>query len=122
MTKILAIMTGGGLGAVCRYLLFIFVQRFSSHAFPYGTLTVNLLGSLLIGYLWGFFEETPLLDEWKLFIFTGFLGGFTTFSTFAREATQLMKIGEYRIAISYMLVSNIFGIALVVSGFMLARK
>ena len=115
-------MTGGGLGAAARYLLFMLVQRFSSQAFPYGTLAVNLVGSFLIGYLWALFEGTRLTGEWKLFIFTGFLGGFTTFSTFAREATQLMKVGEYKTALTYMLVSNVVGIALVVLGFMLARK
>ena len=122
MIKIMAIMTGGGLGAAARYLLFMLVQRFSSQAFPYGTLAVNLVGSFLIGYLWALFEGTRLTGEWKLFIFTGFLGGFTTFSTFARETTQLMKVGEYKTALTYMLVSNVVGIALVVLGFMLARK
>ena len=122
MTKILAIMTGGSLGAVFRYLLFVFIQRNSSPAFPFGTLAVNLIGSFLIGYLWAIFEGTRLTGSWKLFIFTGFLGGFTTFSTFAREATQLLKVGEYKIALTYMLISNIAGIALVLLGFMLARR
>ncbi len=110
------------MGALCRYLLFIGVHRFTPHTFPYGTLTVNLVGSFIIGYLWALFEGTQLTGEWKLFIFTGFLGGFTTFSTFAREATQLMKVGEYKIALSYMLISNVVGIALVFAGFMLAKK
>jgi len=70
MTKILAIMTGGSLGAVFRYLLFVFIQRNSSPAFPFGTLAVNL-----IGYLWVFFEGTRLTSSWRLFIFTGFWEG-----------------------------------------------
>ena len=122
MLKIVAIMTGGGLGAVFRYLLFMGIQRFVSPSFPYGTLAVNLLGSFLIGILWSWFESARLIGEWRLFIFTGFLGGFTTFSTFAREATQLMRAGEYKTAATYILVSNLVGIGLVFLGYAMTKR
>ncbi|MBC8316791.1 MAG: fluoride efflux transporter CrcB [Desulfobulbaceae bacterium] len=122
MLKIVAIMTGGGLGAVFRYLLFVWVQRFASPSFPYGTLAVNLIGCFAIGLLWAWFEGTRLIDEWRLFMFTGFLGGFTTFSTFARETMQLMRAGEYKTAFTYILISNLVGIALVFLGYAMAKR
>lgn len=115
-------MIGGGLGATFRYGLFLIVQRFSGPSFPTGTLAANLIGSLLIGFLWQVFEGTRLANEWRLFIFTGFLGGFTTFSTFTRETTQLLKVGEWKSAVAYMVLSNGLGIALVVCGYLLARR
>lgn len=122
MWKIIAVTSGGGIGALLRYLLFTTVQRWAPVNFPCGTLAVNLTGALLIGYLWALFEGTRLLGEWRLFIFTGLLGGFTTFSTFTREAAQLMRMGEYKTAAFYMLISNIAGIMLVFFGYLLARK
>ncbi|MBU0480219.1 MAG: fluoride efflux transporter CrcB [Proteobacteria bacterium] len=122
MLKILAVMTGGSLGAASRYLLFLVVQRFSGPNFPFGTLAANLLGSFAIGLLWSFFDGSRLTNEWRLFIFTGFLGGFTTFSTFARETTQLFKIGEWRTALLYVGISNILGVALVLAGYYISRR
>jgi fluoride exporter len=122
MLKILAIMTGGGLGAACRYWLFLLVQRTAAAGFPAGTLAVNLLGCLLVGFLWSFFEGARLAHEWRLFIFTGFLGGFTTYSTFARETTQLFRAGEWKSGLLYLSVSNIGGLALVAAGYFLSRR
>ncbi len=122
MIKIIAVMIGGGLGASCRHTLFLLVQKVSADNFPYGTLAVNLLGSFLIGLLWGAFEGIRLTPTWRVFIFTGFLGGFTTFSTFAREAMQFIKIGQWKPALIYVAVSNISGILLVFAGFYLAQQ
>ena len=122
MLKILAVMTGGSIGAACRYLLFLATQRLAGASFPIGTLATNLLGSFLIGLLWSFFEGSRLTNEWRLFIFTGFLGGFTTFSTFARETTQLFKIGEWKTALLYVGISNIIGVALVLAGYYVSRR
>ena len=122
MLKILAVMTGGSIGAACRYLLFLAVQRSTGPAFPTGTLAVNLLGSFLIGLLWSFFEGSRLTNEVRLLIFTGFLGGFTTFSTFARETTQLFKLVEWKTALVYVGISNIFGVALVLAGYYVSRR
>lgn len=122
MLKIIAVMAGGGLGASLRYGIFQLVQKLAGPAFPSGTLAANLLGSLLIGILWSFFEGSRLTNEMRLFIFTGFLGGFTTFSTFTRETTQLFKIGEWKTAVMYVMISNIVGILLVFAGYFATRR
>ncbi len=122
MLKIIAILTGGGLGAIFRHFLFLAIQRFAGQSFPAGTLAANLIGSLLIGFLWCFFEGTRLTNEWRLFLFTGVLGGFTTFSTYTRETAQLIKVGEWKTAIIYATCSNVLGIALVFAGYIFARR
>ena len=122
MLNIFAIFVGGGLGATLRHGIFLLVQRPAGLNFPAGTLAVNLLGSLFIGYLWSLFEASRLSHELRLFIFTGLLGGFTTFSTFTRETTQLIRIGEWKTALLYAGISNVLGIALVAAGFLLARR
>ncbi|MBU0483103.1 MAG: fluoride efflux transporter CrcB [Proteobacteria bacterium] len=122
MLKIMAIMAGGGIGASCRYGLFLLVQRIAGSSFPLGTLAANLLGCFIIGLLWSLFEGTRLSNEWRLFIFTGFLGGFTTFSTFARETAQLLEVNEWKTAAFYFIASNALGIALVFAGYLVSRR
>jgi CrcB protein len=122
MLNVLAIMAGGSIGAACRHGVFLFIQRFAGSVFPAGTLTVNLLGSFLIGFIWCLFDETHWSHEWRLFVFTGLLGGFTTFSTFTRETFQLFKMGDWKTAMLYITISNVFGILLVFCGIVLCKR
>ncbi len=122
MLNIIAIMIGGGIGSACRHGLFVLVQGRAGHDFPVGTLTINLIGSLLVGLLWGLLESVHLSSETRLFIFTGLLGGFTTFSAFSRETAQMFKVGQWKAACCYVGLSNILGVALVFAGLFAARQ
>jgi fluoride exporter len=122
MERLLAIGAGGGIGAIARYAVAVFAEKASSFIFPLGTLTANLLGCLLIGFFWNYFDRVHISGEFRLFLFTGFLGGFTTFSTFARETEQFIKAGEPMHALGYLLVSNILGVALVALGYTFCQR
>lgn len=121
MFNLIAVAGGGALGSLLRHLLFLLVQRPTS-GFPYGTLAANLLGCLGIGFLWYFFADQRLQQEWRLFLFTGLLGGFTTLSTFSRESIDLMRVGEWKSAALYVGVTNVLGLLLVFAGMLLARR
>ncbi|OGX48738.1 MAG: hypothetical protein A2216_01160, partial [Omnitrophica WOR_2 bacterium RIFOXYA2_FULL_45_12] len=88
---------------------------------PLGTLLVNLTGSFLIGLLWGISEKAIFHPNWKIFLFTGILGGFTTFSAYGLETFNLLRDGRTMFAMANILLNNILGIALVVVGFLASR-
>lgn len=102
---------GGGLGSICRYFAGTLIQQKSTSTFPIGTLTINILGSLLIGLLIGIVGKNFSYSmDIKLLFITGFCGGFTTFSTFSAENFQLLQNGQYSWAFIYTLTSITLGI------------
>ena len=94
---------GGSIGAMLRYLA---VTTWKTETFPYNTLVVNIIGSILIGIVFAMSEKTDLInDNTKLFLATGICGGFTTFSTFSAENVALLKSGAYATAAGYIVAS-----------------
>ena len=102
-----AVAFGGALGAVSRYGVSIWVTRWSSSPFPWATLTVNVTGSFLLGLLMGLGDEGRWLipPTVRLFLGIGFLGAFTTFSTFSYETVEAIRLGAGRLALANVALS-----------------
>ena len=117
MMTILVVGIGGFIGAVARYLLSGMVQRLHGGAAVVGTMTVNLLGCLLIGAAMGLVEDRPLLGpRVSPFPMVGLLGSFTTFSTFAYQTTEMIRGGQMASALSSATGNVLLGVAAVVLG------
>ncbi len=122
MLNIVLVALGGALGSVTRYLVGVATLRNFGPAFPWGTLAVNLIGGLLIGACAGFFAlRSDVPQEWRLFLITGCLGGFTTFSAFSLDAVTLYERGEAVTAAVYVAASVGFSIGGVLAGLALMR-
>lgn len=123
MNHILLVAAGGALGSVARYLTGLLTLRLLGPGFPWGTLLVNVVGGLAIGV----FAEliARRFDgsaELRLFIVTGILGGFTTFSAFTLEVTAMVERGHYPAAATYILMSVVISVAAVFAGLALVRS
>ena len=122
MIKVLFLIAGGAIGSALRYGVSMWIQRTMLHSFPFGILSVNVIGSFLIGFCWSLAEYHNLSLNARAFLFTGLFGGFTTFSSFALDKMSLMKTGEYKLAILNILASNILGLLAVFLGLLLGKN
>ncbi len=123
MNQVLAIAGGGAAGALLRYWISSGVYLLVGRGFPYGTLVVNVLGSLLMGFLYIWLLERSLAGTaMRAFVLIGLLGAFTTFSTFSMETLNLVEAGHMGKAILNILVSVVLCIGAAALGVMLARQ
>lgn len=120
MTPLISVAIGGALGASARYLTGQVLLRSAGGGFPWGTLTVNILGSLLMGLAFVFLTQNA--PKWMPFLMTGVLGGFTTFSAFSLDAFQLYERGQTSAALTYVIASVVLSIAALIAGIAIARS
>ena len=119
--NIIAVGAGSFIGGIARYLVSLAMKGISK-GFPWATVLVNLLGCLIIGLLWGFLSRNASEStSWGLFLTVGLCGGFTTFSTFSKEALTMLQTGQIWGFVSYITLSILAGIALVAIGYYLFR-
>ena len=119
--NIIAVGAGSFIGGIARYLVSLAMKGISK-GFPWATVLVNLLGCLTIGLLWGFLSRNASEStSWGLFLTVGLCGGFTTFSTFSKEALAMLQTGQIWGFASYIAISILAGIALVALGYYIAR-
>jgi len=99
---------GSGIGGLLRYIISDFVYKYSSSLFPYGTLTVNIVGSFILGLVIFYLDSLKLVSsEMRLFLTIGLCGGLTTFSTFSYETVKLIQDSQYLLAGTNILL-NVF--------------
>lgn len=123
MSKYILVMLGGALGAVSRFIVATMVARFYSATFPLGTFTINVTGSFLIGLLMALFLNRPYIHtNWRLFLVTGILGGYTTFSSFEWEALATLRGGAGLVSFLYVASSVALGFAGVWLGLLVANR
>lgn len=112
----------GAAGTISRYFLHLFVQRMHGTQFPWGTFAVNALGCLAFGIVWGLAEHRALVGpQTRLFVLVGFMGAFTTFSSYAFETAQLIETGRWLWASGNLVLQNAVGISLVFVGIALGK-
>lgn len=125
MLQACLVFLGGGLGALGRWGFGLGVARWLGTAWPWGTLGVNVIGGFVMGLVMGHLMKSgamaPANDTWRLFLATGILGGFTTFSAFSLETAKMIEAGHWQSAGFYSLASVVLSVCAVFAGMALAR-
>ena len=122
MKSYLLVFVGGGLGASLRHFVNLICARGLGTAFPWGTFLINISGSLVMGLIAGYLAfKGEASQPWRLFVMTGILGGYTTFSAFSLDAALLYQRGEIGSALFYVLGSVVLSIAGLFAGLALVR-
>lgn len=124
MKHLLLVMLGGAFGAGARHLVALASLRLFGTGFPVGTLTVNVVGSLVMGLLIGWLVKSDFqhVQTVRYFVATGVLGGFTTFSAFSLDTSVLWERGDTFLAMIYVVASVLLSIAAVFGGLAIARQ
>lgn len=123
MNALLAVFLGAGLGGALRHGVNVATLRWVGAGFPYGTLTGNVAGSLAMGLVAGWFASRVDPDQsWRLFLTTGVLGGFTTFSAYSLEVVHLYERGDLLSALSYAATSIVLSVAALAFGLLIMRQ
>jgi CrcB protein len=116
MKMILAVGLGSFLGGISRYLITLLIQNKFLSTFPYGTLFVNISGCFLIGVVYALSDKGNVSPVWRLFLATGVMGGYTTFSSFSNETVSMLRDAEYLPAFSYVAFSILLGLTATFAG------
>lgn len=123
MMQWLMIAIGGALGSIARYAAVAYLTPMLSYRFPFGTFIVNISGSFLIGAAYVvIIEKAVIPSEWRLFIITGILGGYTTFSAFSLEMLQMWQEGQVVLSLVYAVSSVALGLLFAYFGMQLTQK
>jgi CrcB protein len=120
--KILLVGLGGSLGSMLRYVSAKTIDAKINSIFPYGTFTVNIVGSFVIGVVYALAMRKTGSDNWSVFLGAGFCGGFTTFSAFALENLNLINQKMFSTSIIYISVSILLGLLAVAAGTVIGNK
>ena len=122
MLDFLAISAGAIAGANLRYWMSRYAVRLLGPIFPYGTLTINVLGSFVLGFFLAWTTERTIVDpRWRLLIAVGFCGGFTTFSSYAYESMVFFEQGQWSLLAANFFSNNVLACAGVLAGMALAK-
>ena len=116
------VFVGGGLGSTLRYFVNVICPKLFGPAFPYHTFIINITGSTVMGLVAGYFAfRGDASQSWRLFLMTGILGGYTTFSAFSLDTAFLYERGDLGLALFYVLGSVVFSIGGLFAGLALMR-